>query len=249
MGRLTGKVALITGAAGGIGREVVIRFVEEGARLIALDLHPEPLEALHASAVREGTVLVQRCDVSEPADVRAAVDAATARFGRLDVLCSTAGGSSTADARVTDASEEEFWRVMRVDLFGTFLVSKYGIPALVAAGGGSVINLASMVALMGVPDIDCYTAAKGGIAALTRSTATEYGGDGVRVNAIAPGVTLTDRVAARSSSPGQSALEKRHLLGPLQPVDIAHMAVFLGSDESRTVTGQVLAVDSGVTIH
>lgn len=165
------------------------------------------------------------------------------------MLCGIAGGSSTADGGVTDASEEEFWRVIRTDLFGSFLVCKYGIPELIKSGGGSVITMTSMTAMIGTTGRDCYTAAKGGVVAMTRSIATGYGQYGIRVNAIAPGMTRTPRVMSRPSTPARKALEARHLLGLVEPQDIAEMAVYLGSDESRVVTGQVLRVDSGATIH
>jgi NAD(P)-dependent dehydrogenase (short-subunit alcohol dehydrogenase family) len=144
---------------------------------------------------------------------------------------------------------EEFWRVIRLDLFGTFLGCRFGIPAIIASGGGSVINMASNVALMGVAGRDCYTAAKSGIAAITRSMAVEFAPQRVRVNAIAPSATMTERV--KTLVAGNAALTRladSHLLGLIEPDDIASTALYLASDESRVVTGQVLPVDSGVTI-
>jgi len=248
MPRLDNKVAFVTGAAGGIGSAVCARFLAEGARVGAADLDVGAVEKVIAEAGAGGRAVAIPCDVSDSDQVREAVGRTVAEFGRLDVLCSTAGGSSTRDGRVTEAPVEEFWRVINIDLFGTFLVCKHGIPELMAAGGGSVINLTSMAALMALPERDCYTAAKGGVAAMTRSMAYGYGPDAIRVNAIAPGTTLTPRVRARANTERAKKLAARHLLGVLDPVDIANMAVFLASDESRHITGQVLAVDSGVTI-
>jgi len=148
-----------------------------------------------------------------------------------------------------EAPLDEFWRAIKLDLYGTFLGCRFGIPELIKAGGGSVINMSSNVALMGVPGRDCYTAAKGGIAAITRSLAVAYAPQRVRVNAIAPSATMTERVKRLVA--GNAALTKladSHLLGLIEPDDIAHMALYLASDESRMVTGQVLPVDSGVTI-
>jgi NAD(P)-dependent dehydrogenase (short-subunit alcohol dehydrogenase family) len=149
---------------------------------------------------------------------------------------------------VTDAPLEEFWRVIKLDLFGTFLGCRFGIPAIIRSGGGSVINMSSNVALMGIPGRDCYTAAKGAVAAMTRSMAVEFAPK-VRVNAIAPSATMTDRV--KKLVAGNAALDKManaHLLGLIEPEDIAAMALFLASDETRKVTGHIYPVDSGVII-
>ena len=154
------------------------------------------------------------------------------------------------DSTVVEVPIEEFWRAIRLDLFGTFLGCRFGIPAIIASGGGSVINMASNVALMGVAGRDCYTAAKGGIAAITRSMAVEFAPQRVRVNAIAPSATMTDRVRGRleAGNPRVTMLAAAHLVGLIEPEDIANMAVFLASEESRMVTGHVYPVDSGVTI-
>lgn len=248
MKRLENKIALVTGAAGGIGSAVVRAFLAEGAKVAALDLNAAAIESTLGGPVDPGQLLPLGCDISDSAAVQDAVRRATEKFGSLHILCNNAGGSSTNDGKVTEAPEEEFWRVMRVDLFGTFAVCKYGIPELIKAGGGSVINLTSITALIGMPERDCYSAAKGGVAAMTRSMAVNFGADNVRVNAIAPGRTLTPRTIGRPRSERQAKYTDRHLLGVLDPEDIANMALFLASDESRRITGQVMAVDSGLTI-
>ncbi|MDS0791478.1 SDR family oxidoreductase [Burkholderia pseudomultivorans] len=250
MGRLDGKVAFVTGAGGGIGTAICRQFVAEGARVLAGDIH---LDLARAAADGSGggeSIVALRLDVTDKESVRAGLARAEEAFGKIDVLCNTAGGSTPHDARVTDAPEEEFWRAIKLDLFGTFLVCKYGIPYLQRAGGGSVINFSSMVALMALTDRDCYTAAKGGVHALTRSMAPEYAPDRIRVNAIAPGLTLSERV--RHLVDEREELRKladQCLLGPCEPVDMAHVAVYLASDESRHTTGQIIPVDSGVTIY
>lgn len=248
MGRLQGKVAFVTGAGGGIGRAICRRFAEEGACIAASDISLEAATEAIAGLDPQNTVAIA-CDAGKPEEVRNALDYAVWHFGALHVLCNLAGGSTPEDNRVTDAPVEEFWRAIRLDLFGTFLCCKYGLPKLAKAGGGAVINMASMAALVALPDRDCYTAAKGGVAALTRSMAAEYAKDKIRVNAIAPSVTLTPRVSARlAESKELRNMESRHLLGFLEPLDVAQMAVYLASDESLRVTGQILAVDSGATI-
>ena len=251
MTRLQGKVAFITGAGGGIGGETARKFLSEGAKVAGLDLSAEKaVSGLGEEAVAEGRAIGLECDVSNPESVRTAIAEAVGTFGSLNVLINAAGGSSANDGPVTEAPDEEFWRVMKIDLYGTFQVCKFGIPELIKSGGGSVINFTSVVALLATERRDCYTAAKGGVAAVTRSMANWYAKDGIRVNAIAPGLTMTPRLQGMYDvTPEIQAFATRHLLGPCTPEDIAGMATFLASDEAARVTGQIMQVDSGVTIH
>ena len=247
MPRLAGKVALITGAGTGIGRATAILFAREGAKVAIAEIDPAAGEET-AHLVGNDAIAI-RTDVTEPESLDRAIRATIDKFGGLHVLHNNAGGSTAADNTAVEAPHDEFWRAIKLDLYGTFLGCRFGIPAIAKSGGGSVINMSSNVALMGVPGRDCYTAAKGGIAAITRSLAVAYAPQKVRVNAIAPSATMTERVKRLVA--GNTALQKladSHLLGLIEPDDIANTALYLASDESRLVTGQVLPVDSGVTI-
>ncbi len=246
MPRLAGKIALITGAGTGIGRAAAILFAREGARVAIAEINSASGEET-AHLAGNGAIAIPT-DVTDPDSFERAIRATIDKFGALHVLHNNAGGSTAADDTAVEAPLDEFWRAIKLDLYGTFLGCRFGIPAIIKSGGGSVINMSSNVALMGVAGRDCYTAAKGGIAAITRSLAVAYAPQ-VRVNAIAPSATMTDRVKALVA--GNANLQKladSHLLGLIEPGDIANCALYLASDESRMVTGQVLPVDSGVTI-
>ena len=255
MGRLSGKVAFITGGGGGIGRATAERFAEEGAKVVIAEIDIESgktaAESARARAKNSGgDALFIHTDVRERSSVASALAQTIERFGSLTILHNNAGGSTSEDGMVTDAPEEEFWRVLRLDLYGTFLCSKLGIPLMIKSGGGSIINMSSIVALRALPGRDCYTAAKGAIAAMTRSMAVEYAPHKIRVNAIAPGVVLTERVKKlMKDAKDIEKLAQAHLLGLGQPEQMADIAVYLASDESVITTGQVLSVDSGATIR
>ncbi len=247
MHRLVDKVAFVTGAGTGIGRATAIRFAREGAQVVVAEIDAASGEET-AHLAGHGAIAI-RTDVRDEASLQAAIQATVARFGALHVLHNNAGGSTAEDGTAVEAPIAEFWRVIKLDLFGTFLGCRFGIPAIIRSGGGSVINMASNVALMGIAGRDCYTAAKGGVAAMTRSLAVEFAAQKVRVNAIAPAVTMTERVRKlMATNAGIDKLAKSHLLGLIEPTDIADMALFLASDDARMVTGQVYPVDSGVTI-
>jgi NAD(P)-dependent dehydrogenase (short-subunit alcohol dehydrogenase family) len=254
MARLAGKVAFITGGGRGIGRATAERFAEEGAKVVIAEIDAASGAAAAESARARGKntggdAHFVHCDIREKAMVEAAFAETVRRYGKLDILHNNAGGSTLQDGPVTDVSDEEFWRAITLDVFGTFLCSKLGIPHIIKAGGGSIINMSSIVALKALPGRDCYTAAKGAVAAMTRSMAVEYAPSKIRVNAIAPGVVLTERVKKlMESAKDIEKLAASNLLGLGLPHHIADMAVYLASDESAITTGQILSVDSGATV-
>jgi len=246
---MAAKRAFITGAGSGIGRASATLFASEGARVAILDINGDGArETLDLVRKEGGDGLIFIGDVTDAPTVEKSIRRASDTFGGLDVLFNLAGGSSDNDGPITEVAIEEFWRSMRLDVFGTWLSCRYGIPELIRSGGGSVINVASVAALSGVPRRDAYTAAKGAIVALTRSLALEYAPAKVRVNTLAPGMIRTARVAAMKDTPAAQPLYARMRLGWGEPEDIAMAAIYLASDESRLTTGQVIAVDSGFTI-
>ena len=246
MGRLDGKVALITGGGRGIGRAAALLFAREGAQLVIAEIAQADGEAT-AAAIRDagGQARFVATDVTVPAQVEAAVRAAVDGFGGLHVLYNNAGGATPKDGKVTDMDLDEFWRTIGVDLFGTFLGCRFAIPAMVEGGGGSIINTTSIRAMVGTAGADAYSAAKGGVRALTQALALQWAAHNIRVNAIAPGVILTERVKAllRADDP----IYQKSLLGASDPEDVAQMALYLASDASRRVTGAILPVDSGAS--
>lgn len=248
--KLAGKVALVTGGGAGIGRACVELFAQEGAKVVFAELDPATGQATcDAVRARGLDCLFVQTDVGDASQMERFVKTAIDAHGRIDVLYNNAGGSTSRDGPVTTTPFDEFWNKMRVDLFGTWLGCHYAIPHMIAGGGGAVVNASSMYALKGFPNRDAYTAAKGGITALTRSMAVEFAPHKVRVNAVAAGGTLTERVAQRAKAGGisQKVLDA-HLLGLAEPIDVARAVLYLACDDSRSTTGHVMTVDSGITI-
>jgi NAD(P)-dependent dehydrogenase (short-subunit alcohol dehydrogenase family) len=251
MGRLAGKVAFITGAGSGIGRRAAALFAAEGASVVVADINAETgQETVDQVKAEGGKAVLMHTDVTDPDRLRAAIDGTVEVHGRLDVLYNNAGGANSRDdTNILDVPIEEFWRALRLDLFGTFLGCRFAIPHMIKAGGGTIVNVVSIVALRGFKTSPSYTSAKGGIAALTRALAVTYAPHKIRVNAIAPCITRTARVLRHLETvPTVTAMADDHLLGLADPIDIANGALYLASDESRIMTGQILPVDSGVSI-
>jgi NAD(P)-dependent dehydrogenase (short-subunit alcohol dehydrogenase family) len=248
MGRLDGKVVVITGAAGGIGREAALLFSEEGARVCVADVSAEAGERT-AAECRDA--FFQLVDVTDPKSVGAMYAATAERYGGIDVLYNNAGIMPADDASILDTEDDAWQRVQDVNTKGVFLCCKHGIPHLLERGGGSVVNVASFVALMGAATSQIsYTASKGAVLSMSRELAVEFGRRGVRVNALCPGPVETPLLMRLfEETPG--ALERRlvHLpLGRLaQAREIAQGALFLASDESSYVNGATFLVDGGLT--
>jgi NAD(P)-dependent dehydrogenase (short-subunit alcohol dehydrogenase family) len=246
MNRLKGKRVLITGSANGIGRATARLFVEEGARLTLCDIKTKENESL-AEELRSdgGEAIAISTDVGEPKAMQAAFDQSISTFDGLDVIYNNAGGATSNDGRITEIELDEFWHAIRLNLFGTVLGCRYGIPHLISSGGGSIINTASIRALIGTGGADAYTSAKGGVVTLTRALALQWAHKNIRVNAISPGVILTDRVRQLLSD--DDPIRMKTPLGPSEPEEVAPLALFLASDESRQVTGSVLPLDGGAS--
>lgn len=246
MNRLAGKVAVVTGAGAGIGEATSLAMAREGARLVLADVLPGRVEALAARiADAGGEALSVPVDVTDETAWTELVETVLARFGRIDALFNNAGGGSGKDGSVVDLDLDEFWRVVRVDLYGTLLGCRHVLPVMARQGAGSVINIASLRAVMGTRGGDAYTAAKGGVLALSRALAVQWAEQGVRVNTLAPGVVLSERV--RAMIPPEDPIYRKMLLGPAEPSDVAELVVYLASDESRRMTGTVLRLDGGAS--
>ena len=249
MERLRGKRAIVTGAGSGIGRAIALRLAQEGARVVLSDVDEEA--ARKVSSEIDGEALAHKTNVTRSGEVEALVKTAIEAWGGLDVMVNNAGVGVAGTT--TSTSEEDYERVMDVCLRGTFLGMKYAIPAIKDSGGGSVINMSSVAALVGIPDRAVYSAAKGAILAITRAAAIDHVEEGVRVNCIAPGTVDTPwigRITADYDDPEEARanMQARQPHGRfVTPEEIAAMAAYLASDESASTIGACMIVDGGVT--
>ena len=251
MPRLDGKVALITGAGNGMGQVASVLFAREGARIVVADFSEAGgAETVAAVEAVGGEAAFVKVDVANPDQVSAMVDFAMTRFGALNVLYNNAGIFPADDGGVTETPEPTWDRVMEVNLKGVWLGCKYGIPAMLASGGGSIVNVASFVALMGAATAQiAYTASKGGVLAMTREIAVEYGRRNIRANSLCPGPVSTPMLEELMSDPARKARRLVHIpMGRLgQAEELAKAALFLASDDSSFMTGAQLVVDGGIT--
>jgi NAD(P)-dependent dehydrogenase (short-subunit alcohol dehydrogenase family) len=252
MERLRGKRAIVTGAGSGIGRAIALRFAEEGAWVVISDLDGDAAASVASETGGANVeIVVRRTDVTDSSEVEALVETAVEEWDGLDVMVNNAGIGVAGTT--TDTSEENYERVMDVCLRGTFLGMKYAIPAIRNSGGGSVINLSSVAALVGIADRAVYSAAKGAILAITRAAAIDHVEEGVRINCIAPGTVDTPwvgRITAGYEDPEEARrnMQARQPHGRfVAPEEIAAMAAYLASDESASVIGACMIVDGGIT--
>ena len=249
MGRLDGKVCVITGAGGGMGREAAIAFTQEGARVCAADVLAEAAD--ETASLCSGDAFAVAVDVTDEEEVAAMYAETAERFGGIAVLYNNAGISPADDASILETTVEAWQRVQDVNAKGVFLCCKHGIPHLLKRGGGSVINVASFVAIVGAATSQIsYTASKGAVLAMSRELAVQFAREGVRVNALCPGPVETPLLLSIYGD-DPAALERRRRHWPTgrlaKPREIVNAALFLASDESSYVTGTTFLVDGGLT--
>jgi len=248
MGRLDGKVAVITGAGGGMGREAALLFCEEGARVCVADVDAG---AAAKTASDAGDAFAITVDVAEPESVREMYEQTAARYGGIDVLYNNAGISPADDDSILVTEPDAWQRVQDVNTKGVYLCCKHGIPHLQRRGGGSIINVASFVALVGAATSQIsYTASKGAVLSLSRELAVQFAREGIRVNALCPGPVETP-LLLRIFGDDPAAYERRRIHLPMgrlaKPREIVNAALFLASDESSYVNGTTFLVDGGLT--
>lgn len=249
--RLAGKTAIVTGAARGIGAAIAVRFAEEGAQVVLADLLAEGEETARMIREAGGQAVFCRTDVSKTEDVQALIATAVETYGGLHILCNNAGVNIPGS--ILDITEEIWDLTMNVNLKGMFLVSKYGIPELQKAGGGSIVNIGSANSLVAEPLLSAYVTSKGGVLMLTKSMALDFAQDNIRVNCVCPGwvdTTINDAHAELFGGRDHvvaNISDFQPIGRMIQPREIANVALFLASDESSAMTGSAIVPDGGMT--
>jgi NAD(P)-dependent dehydrogenase (short-subunit alcohol dehydrogenase family) len=252
--RLKDKVAFITGATSGIGAVLAKRFAEQGAKVVIAARREEKGNAVVGDIQKGGGhAAFVRMDTSREPEVQSAVEFAVQTFGKLDILVNNAGPvdliQSGTDKRIHDLSTDGFDRIMKVTLYGPFWCCKYAIPHMMRAGAGSIVNISSIAAVTGLPMLPAYSAAKGGLSALTRQLAFDYGAHNIRANAIITGLIIHEGSQSQVDTPEKyQSYRVRHLTRLGVPDDIANAAIYLASDESEFVTGSHINVEGGVLV-
>jgi meso-butanediol dehydrogenase/(S,S)-butanediol dehydrogenase/diacetyl reductase len=243
MRNLANRAVMVTGGASGLGKAIVERFLEEGALVLATDRDADALAELPARPNFE----TLSCDVTDAAAVRAAVARAVALFGKLDVVVNNAG-IGPVRTPLHEAGIDEWHQVIEVNLTGVFYGMKFGIEQMLGQDShGTIVNIASIGGMIGVPQMPSYVAAKGGLINLTRSAAIEYGPVGIRVNAVAPAAVVTPLLRRMAGSAADDIIQANPLAGAVTPEDVAAAVAFLASDDARSISGVILPVDGGYT--
>jgi 3-oxoacyl-[acyl-carrier protein] reductase len=249
--KLANKVALITGAGSGMGKSAALIFAVEGAKVAAVDVaEAQVKETVAEIAKRGGDAIAIRADVSKSEDVKRMIDDTVARFGGLNIMYNNAGIEGESNF-MSNMTEDQFDRVIAINLRGVFLGMKYALPHLIKAGGGSIINQASIAGMIAVRGGAAYSASKAGVIALTRVAALEYGRYNIRVNAICPGAIETPMAQRirQGQPPNPKAIQRISVLGRMaEPEEIAKVALFLASDDSSFATGAPFVIDGGWTV-
>jgi len=252
MGRLDGKVAIVTGGAGGIGSVTSKRLIEDGARVVVADVEFEAAQSVARDLGESASAL--DLDLSSPKKVKTAIDSVMKSHGRIDILDNNAAFVHetifAADKMVGDTEPETLDAIYEVNLRGTMMASKYALPHMIAGGGGVIINIATAAAVMSDISHVSYAITKAGVIALTQAIATQYGKKGIRSVAISPGLMQTERLR-KNQTPEAIAMILRHHLTPYagDPEDIANLVAFLASDEAKYITGINILCDGGLTTH
>ncbi len=255
MDRLNGKVAIVTGGGGGIGGATARALAREGASVLVVDINEEAAAGVaEGIGANGGAAVAFRADLSEEREVVAVMGEVRERFGRLDIVHNNAALTDSdflsGDTAVTELSVDVWERTMAVNLRSQMLMCKHAVPMMAEGGGGSIINMSSGASLKGDRTRTAYGVSKAGVNALTMYVATSHGKKGIRVNTILPGLVITDAVRAHLDEDMLASLSKATLTPSVgQPEDIADVVVFLASDESRYITGQMIAVDGGMSAH
>src|SRR5436190_15954545 len=252
-GKFTGKVAFVTGAASGIGRAAALAFAREGASVVAADVSEQGnQETVRLVEGQGGRALAVRCDVARAADVKAALDKTVEAFDRLDFAFNNAGIEPKKPAPTADYDEEEWNRILNINLRGVFLCIKYEIPLILKQGGGAIVNTSSGAGVVGIKGNPAYTAAKHGVIGITRSAALDYAAQNVRINAVCPGYIDTPMMGrfTGGTPEGRAKVSAEEPVGRMgKPEEIAAAVVWLCSDAARFVIGHSLVVDGGQTVQ
>jgi len=252
--RLKDKVAIITGAGGGMGRTAALMFAAEGAKVVVAEFNDAAgIETVRLVTAAGGEATFVKTNVADEASAKRMVDHAIATYGRVDVLYNNAGIMPEEDHSVIDTPVEAWDRVMAVNVRGTFLACKYAVPKMLEQGSGSVINISSFVAILGCSNPqDAYTASKGAVLALTKSMAVQFAPKGVRTNAICPGPVETPLLMdwlVKDEEAKRIRLARNPTGRFGKPEEIVHMAIYLASDESKWTNGAAMVVDGGITVN